>query len=63
MEGSFKGVKNRINSETDLIYVLFTRLFGNEDLERVHQLQTQFKDQTFLNMRVSLQKPFRLFPI
>jgi hypothetical protein len=42
-----KGVKKRINSETDLIYVLIrTQLFNSNDLDRVHQLQSQYKIQT-----------------
>lgn len=42
-----KGVKKRINSETDLVYVLIrTQLFGKQDLERLHQLQSQYKIQT-----------------
>lgn len=41
------GVKKRINSETSLIYVLIrTQLFGNDDLQRVHQLQSQYKIQS-----------------
>jgi hypothetical protein len=39
-----KGIKKRINSETDLIYVLIrTQLFNEKDLPRVHQLQAQYK--------------------
>jgi hypothetical protein len=42
-----KGVKKRIDSETDLIYVLIrTQLFNKEDLDRVHTLQNQYKLQT-----------------
>jgi hypothetical protein len=42
-----RGVKKRINSETDLIYVLIrTQLFGNDDLDRVHTLQNRYKIQS-----------------
>lgn len=58
-----KGVKKRINSETDLIYVLIrTQLFGNDDLERVHQLQSQFKIQTLSEYEDKPAKPFKAIP-
>ncbi len=55
-----KGVKKRINSETDLIYVLIrTQLFNDEDLERVHQLQSQYKVQTLSEY---LGRPVKKYP-
>ncbi|QKJ64156.1 DUF1254 domain-containing protein [Flavobacterium sp. M31R6] len=42
-----KGIKKRINSETDLIYVLIrTQLFDKKDLKRVHELQSEYKIET-----------------
>lgn len=56
-----KGVKKRINSETDLIYVLIrTQLFNEKDFQRVHQLQSQYKIETlseFLGKPAKKSKP------
>ena len=42
-----KGVKKRIDSESDFIYVLIrTQLFNEKDFQRVHELQSQYKIQT-----------------
>jgi hypothetical protein len=56
-----KGVKKKIVSETDLIYVLIrTQLFNTKDFQRVHQLQSQYKIETlseFLGKPAKKSKP------
>ncbi|MBK9228621.1 MAG: DUF1254 domain-containing protein [Ignavibacteria bacterium] len=40
------GIKKVIRTETDFVYTLIrTQLFGSDDLENVHKLQSQFKIQ------------------
>lgn len=56
-----RGVKKRIDSESDLIYVLIrTQLFNGKDIQRVHQLQAQYTIETlseYLGKPATTSKP------